>query len=78
MSAPNTAQPSLPAAAQKDLTASQLLTAEQLADRWQVTPGQVYRLAREGSLPVVRIGRYKRFRVDAILAWEQNCEASNA
>jgi excisionase family DNA binding protein len=52
------------------LTRGQLLTAEQLAERWQVPPAHVYRLAREGRVPVVRLGRYRRFRVDAIEAFE--------
>jgi excisionase family DNA binding protein len=51
-----------------------LLTAEDLAERWQL-PGvrpatAVYRLAREGVIPVVRIGRYYRFRLAAIEAFE--------
>ena len=60
------------------LTASQLLTAEQLAERWQVAKQHVYRLAREGRLPVVKIGRYMRFQAGAIEAWEQGggCGAS--
>lgn len=53
------------------LTASQLLTAEQLAERWQVPKAHVYRLAREGRLPAVRIGRYYRFRTQVIEEWEQ-------
>jgi excisionase family DNA binding protein len=44
----------------------QLLTAEQLAARWQVPTSHVYRLAREGKIPVVELGRYRRFRLDAI------------
>lgn len=48
----------------------QLLTAEQLADRWQVQKAHVYRLAREGRIPVVVLGRYYRFRLDAIEKWE--------
>src|SRR5690348_4476191 len=48
----------------------QLLTAEQLAERWQVPKSQVWRLARDGRIPVVSIGRYRRFRLDAIEAWE--------
>ena len=53
------------------LTASRLLTADELADRWQVATAHVYRLAREGDLPVVRIGRYMRFHADQVEAWEQ-------
>jgi excisionase family DNA binding protein len=49
---------------------TQLLTAEDVAGRWQVTMHHVYRLAREGRLPVVELGRYKRFRLEAIEAFE--------
>jgi len=48
-----------------------LLTAEQLAERWAVTPAHVYRLARGGRIPVVLLGRYKRFRLEAIEAFER-------
>lgn len=47
-----------------------LLTAEDLAARWQVPRGHVYRLAREGKLPAVRLGRYRRFRLPEIEAFE--------
>jgi hypothetical protein len=47
-----------------------LLRAEDLAARWQVPRGQVYRLAREQRIPVVEIGRYKRFRLDQIEHFE--------
>jgi len=50
--------------------AERLLTADQLAERWQVKPSHVYRLAREGKIPEVKIGRYKRFRLDAIERFE--------
>jgi excisionase family DNA binding protein len=48
------------------VTGPQLLTAEQLARRWQVPPSHVYRLTREGRIPVVKLGRYYRYRLDAI------------
>jgi len=51
-------------------TATRLLTADDLAERWQVRKAQVYRLAREGRVPAVLIGRYYRFRLDAIERWE--------
>ncbi len=50
----------------------QLLTAEQLAERWQVPKSHVYRLAREGRIPTVELGRYRRFRLDQIEAYEQS------
>jgi excisionase family DNA binding protein len=53
----------------------QLLTAEQLSVRWQVPVSHCYRLAREGKCPSVRLGRYVRFRLDAIEAFERG-EAS--
>jgi excisionase family DNA binding protein len=53
-----------------------LLTADDLAARWQVQRSQVYALTRQGALPVVRIGRYYRYRLDAIERWEVS--ATNA
>ncbi len=50
--------------------AAQLLTAEDLAERWQVPASHVYRLARAGQLPVVKLGRYRRFRVGDIEHFE--------
>jgi len=58
-----------------DLAAGRLLTAEDLAERWQVTRAHVYRLAREGRVPMVAIGRYYRFRLATIEAWEHEQEA---
>ena len=43
-------------------TSNALMTADDLAERWQVPRSQVYRLAREGRVPAVWIGRYVRFR----------------
>lgn len=48
----------------------QLLTAEQLAARWQVPTGHVYRLTREGAIPTVALGRYYRYRLDLIERFE--------
>lgn len=53
------------------MNAGRLLTADELAERWQVTRGHVYYLTREGVLPTVRIGRYYRYRVAAVEAFEQ-------
>jgi excisionase family DNA binding protein len=50
--------------------AATLLTAEQLAERWQVSVSQVYRLTRDGKVEPVRVGRYYRFRLDAIERFE--------
>jgi excisionase family DNA binding protein len=53
-----------------EATAARLLTADDLAARWQVARGHIYHLAREGKLPVVELGRYKRFRLTAIEDFE--------
>jgi excisionase family DNA binding protein len=57
------------------LSAARLLTAEQLSARWQVPKSHVWRLARNGAIPTVRLGRYMRFRIDSIEAWERQQEA---
>lgn len=38
-----------------------LLTADEVAERLRVPKTWVYRAAREGDLPSVRCGRYRRF-----------------
>jgi excisionase family DNA binding protein len=52
------------------MSAGQLLTADDLADRWQVPKSHVYRLTREGAISTVRLGRYYRYRLDAIERFE--------
>lgn len=50
-----------------------LMTAEQLAARWQVPKAHVYRLAREGRIPTVNLGpRYRRWRLDEIERFERD------
>lgn len=49
-----------------------LLTAEQLAERWQVPVAHVYRLVRRGDLDAVKLGRYRRFAVAAIDSFERS------
>jgi excisionase family DNA binding protein len=48
----------------------QLLTADQLAQRWQVPKSHVYRLTRDRAIPAVKLGRYYRYRIDAIERFE--------
>lgn len=59
------------------LDARRLLTADELAERWQVPSSQVYRLAREGVIPCVMLGRYRRFRLSSIEAYETAQEATS-
>jgi hypothetical protein len=59
-----------PLGAEKHTNGDRLLTAADLAERWQVPVSQVWRLGREGRLPVVRLGRYKRHRLADVEAFE--------
>ncbi len=54
----------------------QLLTADQVAERWQVPKSHVYRLAREGRIPCVELGRYRRFSPAAIERFENGTNPS--
>jgi excisionase family DNA binding protein len=49
--------------------AATLLTADELAARWRVRKSHIYAMAREGDLPHVRLGKYVRFREQAVAAW---------
>jgi excisionase family DNA binding protein len=51
-------------------TATRLLTADELAERWQVAKAHVYRLTREDRLRAVELGRYYRYRVEDVEAFE--------
>ena len=45
-----------------------LLNAQELAHELNVSRATVYRLAREGQIPSVRIGNSIRFELDAVIA----------
>ena len=53
---------------------SRLLTAAEVAALLSVPKSWVYEQAREGRIPVVTLGRYRRFREEAILAWVESLE----
>jgi excisionase family DNA binding protein len=48
-----------------------LLTARDLAERWQVSDKLVFKMAANGEIPCVRLGRRVRFHPDAIAAFER-------
>lgn len=64
-------RPQTPPTPAEALTADQLMSAAQLAERWQVPKSQVWRLTRDGHLPTVRIGRYYRYQLAVIEEWER-------
>jgi excisionase family DNA binding protein len=48
---------------------SHALTAEDLAEKLQVTPTMIRKLAREGRLPSFRVGTAVRFDPKLVAAW---------
>lgn len=58
-------------------TVTSLLTAEEVAERLGVTKDWVWAQARAGRIPHVRLGRYCRFREEAIEAWVIQLESAS-
>ena len=46
-----------------------ILTVHDLAVYLKMSDANIYRMARAGSLPVIRIGKTQRFKKDMIDAW---------
>ena len=57
---------------------NELLTAEQVAQILGMTQGWVYEQSRLGRIPTVTLGRYRRYRREAIENWVLELEASSA
>ena len=55
-----------------------LLTADQVADLLGVPTSWVYEQSRRGRIPTVTLGRYRRYRPEAIEAWIRELEAESA
>ena len=55
-------------------TTDSLLTAAEVAQLLGVPPSWVYRETRARRVPHVRLGRYRRYRQEAILAWIEELE----
>jgi excisionase family DNA binding protein len=53
---------------------SQLLTAEQVAERLGMTREWVWAQVRADRIPHVRLGRYRRFRQESIDDWLREIE----
>lgn len=51
---------------------NRLLTAREVADILGMREHAVYRLAREGIIPVVHVGRFLRFDPDQLQEWIAN------
>ena len=59
-------------------TPNNLLTAEDVATMLGVTTGWVYAQSRKGRIPTITLGRYRRYRRDAILDWLEQIERPRA
>jgi excisionase family DNA binding protein len=55
-----------------------LLSVPQVARRLGLSSDWVYRAAREGSIPCVRLGRYVRFRPASVETWLADLEGGVA
>lgn len=55
-----------------------ILTVREVAEYLRLSQAKVYRLAKQGSLPVFRIGRAWRFRKDLLDEWLVRQSAMNA
>jgi excisionase family DNA binding protein len=56
---------------EEDAPTTQLLTAKQLAKRWQVSIDQVYALTRAREIPALRLGRLYRYKLEVIEQFER-------
>jgi excisionase family DNA binding protein len=54
-----------------------LLTADQVAQMLGVPKTWVYEQSRLGRIPTVTLGRYRRYRGEAIAAWLEEQEAKD-
>lgn len=61
-----------------DPDAQSLLTAEAVAQRLGVPTSWVYEQSRLGRIPTVSLGRYRRYRPEAIDAWVEELEGREA
>ena len=56
---------------------SSLLTAAEVAELLGVRTSWVYEQSRAGRIPTVTLGRYRRYRREAIEAWLARIEAES-
>jgi excisionase family DNA binding protein len=56
---------------------SRLLTASEVAEMLGVQTSWVYAASRRGELPTVKLGRYRRYRREAIERWIEEQESDH-
>jgi excisionase family DNA binding protein len=52
-----------------------LVTAQEVAELLGVPVSWVYEQSRRGKIPTVTLGRYRRYRVEAIQQWVETLES---
>lgn len=57
---------------------SSLLTAAEVAELLGVPTSWVYEQSRAGRIPTVTLGRYRRYRREAIEEWLEQLEAASS
>jgi excisionase family DNA binding protein len=55
---------------------TRLLTVDEVADRLGMTKDWVWKQVRAGAIPHVTLGRYRRFREEAIDEWLRRLEGT--
>jgi excisionase family DNA binding protein len=58
---------------QRVVTDSAIMTVKDVAEYLRMSEAKVYKLVKEGLLPVVRIGKTWRFRKDLLDDWLKEC-----
>jgi excisionase family DNA binding protein len=56
---------------------TRLLSAAEVADILGVPTSWVYEQSRQGRIPTVALGRYRRFRQEAIARWIEQLESGS-
>ena len=62
----------------KVITDSAIMTVKDVAEYLRMSEAKIYRLVKEGALPVVRIGKAWRFRKDLLDDWLKECSMKEA
>ena len=56
---------------------TRLLSAAEVAEMLGVPTSWVYEQSRQGRIPTVALGRYRRFRQEAIVSWIEQLESGS-
>ena len=52
-----------------EIATAELLTEQELAERWHTTPRHIRRLRVESGLPYIKLGRLVRFDAADVVLW---------